>query len=111
MEKQQIATIFKFLYYPLLIGLIIFCFIFACPILSGHAASSITEFVGCKPATFDAPYSCPTDNIIGDRFGLLSFWFNGLLAPFFFPLIFWDVLLVWILFIIILKVIIKELNS
>lgn len=111
MENPIIATMLKFLYYPLIIGLIVFCVIFACPVLSGHASSAVLESVGCTPAGFNNPYSCPYDSIIGERFGALSAWPISLMAFIFFPLIFWDVLLVWIFFIIILKVIIKKLEG
>lgn len=75
-------------------SLLLFCVVFALPIISGMAAREITELAGCRPPTFDMNAVCPAGSI-AERFSHLTGWLSSLFAPFVFVKFFWDWTLIW----------------
>ena len=114
-KKSKAVIIVTTLYYVFLVGIVLFVILFATPFLSAYVSNSIITSVGCYQGTFDSPARCPDGqsviaSYITNRFGA----FSGVLtffSPILFVPVFWDLLLIWVSIIIILKTILSKLNK
>ncbi|WP_434777089.1 hypothetical protein [Neisseria sp. Ec49-e6-T10] len=92
--KQKRKIFFKSIFWSLLIGILVFSFLFGFPILGTVMARKVLALTGCEPA-FDGIPACFNHGFIQSRFGPLSIWLAAFATPFVFLFQFADILFIW----------------